>query len=186
MRFVVVRRRGMLAVVTALALVAATVAGAAADESDETESGFNREVTLRLTLHGPVVPTDAFIFAAHLANPASGSDIDWLVGQPGVVCGPPSATYPDSARIEPCAERTYEATVEVPVEETFDYVILRDENISDGENGSEVVYTTTVPATATFATASRGDRTPLAFTVVYDYSPRSLPDTAVPPPAAGQ
>jgi len=152
---------------------------AVAGEWDETESGANREVTLRLTLRGPVVPTDVFVFAAHLADPASGADIDWLAGQPGVVCGPPSESYPDPTRIEPCAERTYEATVEIPVEETFDYVILRDEDISDGEDGSEVIFTTTVSATATFATASQGDRTPLAFAVVYDYSLPLLPDTAV-------
>lgn len=176
-------RRVTLSTLAALALVAATVVGVGAggDVGDEeAESGYNREVTLRLTLRGPVVPTDAFVFTANFVNPASPADLDLLEGRRGLVCGPPGEFYADQALIEPCSERTYEAVFAVPVEEAAEFRFLRDEDLSDGEAGSKVLYTTIVPATATVTTAGEGDRSPQTFTVVYDYSLPLLPDTAVP------
>jgi hypothetical protein len=167
-------------ILAAAILVMAPMGGAGAGEVDDAESGWQRHITLRLTLRGPVVPTDVFSMGMSFVDPTSPSDLDMVQGSLGIVCGPPRYFYPDPAAVEPCAEGAYQAVVEVPITDAVEISFARDRDNSDGsEDGWEVLYETVLPATATPQTANLGDRSPRSFTVVFDYELPLLPNTAL-------
>jgi hypothetical protein len=125
--------------------------------------GQDGEIVLRLTLQGPVTPTDTFFVGGSQAS-------DGRILAHGAVCGPPSDLY--NGPLQPCEAQTYTVIVTSAVGTTAPVSFTRDTAWDGSAEGGQVLYATTVTVT----------EDPQVYEFVYDYSLGTLPDTAVPAP----
>lgn len=116
-------------------------------------------VVLRLTLRGPIDPTDTFTLGVTPRN-------NPLVVDIGIICGPEAP----GEHWSECTPRSYDFPVKLSIGTVFDYTFARVRATSGEPSRPEVLYRATVSVAAYLQTR----------TVVFDYGlgASTLPDTA--------